>query len=364
MKAEHLARLFLALLLAGVTAAGLLASGLVPGFPLSTASADYEIHARMPENGGWSQDTLYAQVGQPLHLRLTSDDVTHAFAVGQSDQAPVELIPGEWAQTTLQFRQPGRYTYYCTRWCGRNHWRMRGVIIVSAKNPAAAPQPNSAGPKPRYLRLGLELDAPHQAEDIPAVSPLAERGAAGAERLGQAFPAWALLRDSYLDNSPAQVYQRLRAEPGLQTLDETALWNLVAYLWARQTSPQQIAAGQQLYATNCAACHGENGAGDGVMVTGLPRYQPGAQQAQSTAGQAAMPAMPAHAEEMQLSAPPNFTDPRGLLGASPALLEGKLLRGGMGTGMPAWGAIFTQDQLDALVSYLYTFALGQPFPTQ
>jgi mono/diheme cytochrome c family protein len=46
-----------------------------------------------------------------------------------------------------------------------------------------------------------------------------------------------------------------------------------------------------------------------------------------------------------------------LLGASPAILEGKIIRGGMGTGMPYWGPIFTSNQIDALVSYLYTFAL-------
>ena len=54
--------------------------------------------------------------------------------------------------------------------------------------------------------------------------------------------------------------------------------------------------------------------------------------------------------------PPDFSDPNNLLGASPALLEGKIIRGGMGTGMPYWGPIFTDEEIDALVSYLYTFA--------
>ncbi len=54
--------------------------------------------------------------------------------------------------------------------------------------------------------------------------------------------------------------------------------------------------------------------------------------------------------------PPDFTNPQQLLGASPALLEGKLIRGGMGTGMPYWGPIFTDPQLQAIISYLYTFA--------
>ncbi|HMN12782.1 MAG TPA: hypothetical protein PKD55_10710, partial [Bellilinea sp.] len=48
--------------------------------------AKIELHARMPENGGWSADTILAKVGQPIHLRLPSDDVVHGFAVGRSDQ--------------------------------------------------------------------------------------------------------------------------------------------------------------------------------------------------------------------------------------------------------------------------------------
>lgn len=57
-----------------------------------------------------------------------------------------------------------------------------------------------------------------------------------------------------------------------------------------------------------------------------------------------------------LYSPPDYTDPKQLLGASPALLEGKIVRGGMGTGMPYWGPIFTSTQIDALVAYLYRFA--------
>jgi mono/diheme cytochrome c family protein len=44
-----------------------------------------------------------------------------------------------------------------------------------------------------------------------------------------------------------------------------------------------------------------------------------------------------------------------MLGASPAVLQGKLLRGGMGTGMPMWGSIFTEQQLWDLTAYLYSF---------
>ena len=89
------------------------------------------IHARMAETGGWTPENLTAEVGQPLHLRLTSDDVMHGFAVGQSDQPPVDVIPGEITEVTLTFDKPGKYTFYCTRWCSVNHWRMRGTIEVT-----------------------------------------------------------------------------------------------------------------------------------------------------------------------------------------------------------------------------------------
>lgn len=37
---------------------------------------------------------------------------------------------------------------------------------------------------------------------------------------------------------------------------------------------------------------------------------------------------------------------------------GKLVRGGMGTGMPYWGSIFTDEELWALVDYVRSFAFS------
>ncbi|HTP11550.1 MAG TPA: 4Fe-4S binding protein [Anaerolineae bacterium] len=42
-------------------------------------------------------------------------------------------------------------------------------------------------------------------------------------------------------------------------------------------------------------------------------------------------------------APIDFTDSKNMLGACNTLLEGKLIHGGMGTGMPHWGPIFSCD---------------------
>src|SRR5512145_3159658 len=123
MKLERLARIVVVVLLAAAIG--------IPAVGWWQRSQGIVIHARMAETGGWTPENLTVAVGQPLHLRLTSDDVMHSFAIGQSEQPPVDVIPGEMTQVTLVFDQPGRYTFYCTRWCSVNHWRMRGTIEVT-----------------------------------------------------------------------------------------------------------------------------------------------------------------------------------------------------------------------------------------
>ncbi|NOH01817.1 MAG: hypothetical protein HND47_07570 [Chloroflexi bacterium] len=129
------------------------------------------IHARMAEDGGWSPDVIRAAVNEPLHLKLTSDDVVHGFAVGQTDMPGVEILPGKVSEVTLTFDKPGIYTFYCTRWCGLNHWRMRGTIEVTGASDS--PEPAAV---PLYVSLSLDIDAPHNAPVIPEQKPSALRG--------------------------------------------------------------------------------------------------------------------------------------------------------------------------------------------
>src|SRR4030066_1411988 len=112
------------------------------------------VHARMAETGGWTPENLSVTVGEPLHLRLTSDDVTHSFAIGQSDQPQVDVLPGEMTEVTLVFDRPGKYTFYCTRWCSVNHWRMRGVIEVTDLQTGEAENAGEAADSPLYITLG------------------------------------------------------------------------------------------------------------------------------------------------------------------------------------------------------------------
>lgn len=150
--------------------------------------------------------------------------------------------------------------------------------------------------------------------------------------------------DYYRTHSPDQVFNNLAST----SLTESQRWDVVASIWQSNTTPVSLANGKQLYAQNCAACHGENGAGDGVFADDLAQ-----------AGEASMQTMTG-ADDMLMQSPVDFTDQQRMLGASPALLQGKILRGGMGTGMPMWGSIFTEEQIWDLIAYLYSLQFEYP----
>ena len=302
----------------------------------SEPGATVTLHARMAEDGGWTPDHLAATVGQPLRLRLTSDDVMHGFAVGRTDLPVVNVKPGQVSEVTLTFTRPGRYVFYCTRWCGVDHWRIRGTIDVAGDPVEAA-----AEMPPLYVRLGLDLDAPHPASPVPAHRPSAARGA----RLGVAIPAAYQSLDRYRSQSPAQLWSSLRTDTRTRQLSNADVWDLVALVARSHTTPAALEEGRRLYAANCAACHGERGAGDGVMAAAIASR---------------LRSFPRHG----VTGPVDFTEPARLLGAGPALLQGKIVRGGMGTGMPYWGPIFTAAQTWALVDYVRTFQMDLEDPNE
>ena len=310
-----------------ITAGVLLATGV----PLILWQRTPLIHVSMAEEGGWTPNTLKAEAGQPLTLHLTSDDVMHGFAVGQMDMESVDVVPGKVTDVTLTFDKPGTYTFFCTRWCGLNHWRMRGTIEVSGA-VSDVPTPSV----PLYVTLGIDIDALHESPEVPGSRPSALNG----QKLLSSLDLDPMRSpDFYRTHSPYQVFEELKTT----SLSDAEKWDVVAAIWDSNTSSNSLSKGKQLYSQNCAACHGETGGGDGVFADDL-----------AASGEASMQSMSGSMESMQQT-PADFTNPQRMLGASPALLQGKILRGGMGTGMPMWGSIFTEEQIRDLVSYLYLF---------
>jgi plastocyanin len=310
MKPEYLAR-------TGIIAVIVVVIGLL-WWGYTRSSATLVLTGSMPESGGWQPGVIKARVGEPLQLQMTSNDVVHGFAVGQMYGTEAEVLPGKITNLSLTFHEPGNYTYYCTRWCGPNHWRMRGTIEVEGEEPLLQDEKT-----PLYLKLGVDIDADHPAGVIPSSKPSAQPG----EPFLRLLPEKYFAPEVYLSNSPAALFQKLRGEEGLDALNDEKIWDLVAVLYWSNTTRDDLIKGEQLYTDNCAACHGTNGEGNGIF---------------------------AQAPDLQ-ETPTDFTDPNLMLGASSSLLQGKIIRGGMGTSMPYWGTIFTEDQTWSLVDYLWSF---------
>jgi hypothetical protein len=210
---------------------------------------------------------------------------------------------------------------------------MRGTIIVEGESRVEQkPDP------PLYVVMGIDIDQDRQTKIIPEVTPSLQAGMdimAGISR--QKLEPYMDL--TYLRTlSPSEVWLSLSEEDFSDDLSDQEIWNLVAALWSSNVTPESSLAGKQLYNLNCAACHGVDGKGDGIFAQ---KYSPGEIGSSDLL--------------QDISSPADFTIPENMLATSPAILEGKMLRGGMGTGMPNFGPIFSNSEIWSIIDYIWTF---------
>ncbi len=354
---EYFARVATAGLLLGLGT--VLAVGVLGRF--GTSGREIALVARQPAAGGWSRERIVVNQGERVRLRIRSEDVVHGFAIGRLgvDAGPIE--PGK--VTTVEFLadRVGEFTFYCTMWCDPNHARMRGTVEV--RGAAGFPASPAAPATDVTLR---HLDDPRDAGVVPAAKPSAARGLAlygercagchGERGEGSARAAAVGRREVLWDSRPVDVFQMMAqptTEHGLVRVGEHGRdvgippkaipphgafvrgwseqdrWDVVAALWSLATTADRLDLGQRLFLKNCAACHGERGTGNGPGGKSQPKN------------------------------PADFTDAKRMLAGTTALYTAKIRRGGMGTGMPYWGSIFTEEELAAVVDHVWRFALGK-----
>jgi mono/diheme cytochrome c family protein len=313
---------------------------------------EIEIVARAPQDGGFAPDHLVLMAGEDVRLRISSPDVVHGFVVPGLGIDVKEILPGRPITIDVTPDKPGRYAFACTRWCGVDHWRMRGSIEVVGGATARAETPSP----PLYQQLGIDLDAPHPvAAIVPEVQtgdmrPSASRGGA----LGAALPADLLDAGRRRTVAPADAFGKLREDPSNSSFTDAQVWDLVAWAWLKGLQPESLELGRALYSRDCAACHGTDGRGDGPAGRNLPGLRGRRPTATGAGPDGAKPVD--HMGSAQAPAgPADFTDPAFRLAVSDAFLQGKILRGGMGTGMPEFGSLYSQNELWALVAYIRLF---------
>ena len=327
---ERLALLVVLLIVAGIPLAAL---GYQYGLrPHLAAARVVDIRATTPESGGFLPGAIQVNMGEPITLRFSAEDVTHGVAIGPGLDGDLgQIDPGQVREVTLTFDQPGTYTYYCTTWCSPDHWRMRGVIEVRDPGQPNALQAAQRDPVIETLAAeGVDIDAT-PTSDAQAATFFAPEHRLSAQQgadfmTGLAIPGEMQSPDWQQSHAPFEALSLLAtANP---YADPSRLADVIAYLRLRDTSSETLETGRSLYNQNCAACHGETGQGDGPAASGLA------------------------------TAPPAFADPAYLFTRRDDVLYAKIRRGGMGTGMPNFGTVFTPEETWALVAYLRSLSSG------
>ncbi len=322
IRREWIARAVFVLIIAGLPLAALGYQYVLR--PHLAATRVIDITASIPESGGFQPNSIDVEAGEPVTLRFTSTDVTHGIAIGPGLGVDLGSIdPGHVKEVTLTFDHSGTYTFYCNTWCSVNHWRMRGVIDVRGNTTDVTPKRDPV--IDALTTAGIDIDASLHS-DSPTRFPAA--AAASAQRGAELLPLLKVpgeLRNKEWQrtHTPARAVITLSALN--HTVPQTDIVDAIAALWSDNLTVSDPA--RQLYSQNCAACHGEQGGGDGFM-----------------AGKTVV-------------SPANFAAPTYMFTMRGDVLYAKIRRGGMGTDMPNFGTLFTPEETWALVDYLWSLSL-------
>lgn len=78
-------------------------------------------------------NTLHVPVGETVRLRITSQDVIHSFFV-PAFRIKRDALPGIYSYAWFRATKPGEYPLFCAEYCGTDHSRMRGKVVVMQRD--------------------------------------------------------------------------------------------------------------------------------------------------------------------------------------------------------------------------------------
>lgn len=74
-------------------------------------------------------NTLHVPINQPIRLTMTSEDVIHSFYV-PAFRVKQDVVPGRYTTVWFTATKTGTYHLFCTEYCGAEHSKMIGSVIV------------------------------------------------------------------------------------------------------------------------------------------------------------------------------------------------------------------------------------------
>jgi len=72
---------------------------------------------------------LHVPVDQPVKLIMTSQDVIHSFYI-PAFRVKQDVLPGRYTTMWFEATKPGTYHLFCAEYCGTEHAKMGGSVIV------------------------------------------------------------------------------------------------------------------------------------------------------------------------------------------------------------------------------------------
>jgi len=74
-------------------------------------------------------NALHVPVGRPVVVELASEDVIHSFFI-PAFRIKQDAVPGRATRLWFEATRTGRFHLFCAEYCGSEHSRMRGHIVV------------------------------------------------------------------------------------------------------------------------------------------------------------------------------------------------------------------------------------------
>lgn len=76
-------------------------------------------------------NTLHVPTGQAVRLVMTSQDVIHDVSV-PAFRIKQDVLPGRYTDQWFTATRPGTYDLFCAEYCGTDHSRMGGKVVVQS----------------------------------------------------------------------------------------------------------------------------------------------------------------------------------------------------------------------------------------
>ncbi|WP_267386595.1 cytochrome c oxidase subunit II [Sphingomonas sp. GC_Shp_3] len=188
-------------------------------------------------NGAREINALHVPVGVPVRLVMTSQDVIHSFFV-PAFRIKQDVLPGRYVEAWFQASKVGTYHLFCTEYCGTDHSRMIGGIIVQsaadyARWSSAQPQGDSLADQGAKLFVQMGCSGCHGGSAVVRAPSLAGLYGKPVPITGGGFVTAdeGYLRDSILMPQKQVVAGYAPIMPAYEgTASEDDVVKLVAYL--------------------------------------------------------------------------------------------------------------------------------------